>query len=377
MEKKKEKRLLALDVMRGITIAAMILVNNPGTWSDIYSTLRHAEWNGLTPTDFVFPFFMFIMGVSTYMSLRRYGFQLSRSAVSKILRRTVVIFMIGLGLAWTGLLVDGMASGRALADAALSFGEIRILGVLPRLALAYGIGALLALCCGTRHLTAVTVGILIAYALILILGNGYEFSERNIIATVDRMVLGEAHMYTERIGDVTMRFDPEGLLSTLPSVAHVLIGFMAGRMLMGEKDNNRRVLMLMIVGTCLTFSGFLLDYGFPINKKVWSPTFVLTTCGLAAQTLGLLIWLIDVMGKAGWCRFFEVFGANPLALYVFATLLAIFAGTTVQWDIMEGCLIPLCMGNLRLASLLYALLFVMVTWLPGLYLFRRRIYIKI
>lgn len=377
MEKKKEKRLLALDVMRGITIAAMILVNNPGTWSDIYSPLRHAEWNGLTPTDLVFPFFMFIMGVSTYMSLRRYGFCLSWPAVSKILRRTVVIFMIGLGLAWTGLLVDGMASGKALADAALSFGEIRILGVLPRLALAYGIGALVALCCGTRHLTAVTVGILIAYALILILGNGYEFSERNIIATIDRMVLGEAHMYTERIGDVAMRFDPEGLLSTLPSVAHVLIGFMAGRMLMGEKDNNRRVLMLMIMGTCLTFLGFLLDYGFPINKKVWSPTFVLTTCGLAAQTLGLLIWLIDVRGKAGWCRFFEVFGANPLALYVFATLLAIFAGTTVQWEIMEGCLIPLCMGNLRLASLLYALLFVMVTWLPGLYLFRRRIYIKI
>lgn len=377
MEKKKEKRLLALDVMRGITIAAMILVNNPGTWSDIYSPLRHAEWNGLTPTDLVFPFFMFIMGVSTYMSLRRYGFQLSWPAVSKILRRTVVIFMIGLGLAWTGLLVDGMSSGKALADAALSFGEIRILGVLPRLALAYGIGALVALCCGTRHLTAVTVGILIAYALILILGNGYEFSERNIIATVDRMVLGEAHMYTERIGDVAMRFDPEGLLSTLPSVAHVLIGFMAGRMLMGEKDNNRRVLMLMIMGTCLTFSGFLLDYGFPINKKVWSPTFVLTTCGLATQTLGLLIWLIDVRGKVGWCMFFEVFGANPLALYVFATLLAILAGNTVQWDIMEGCLIPLCMGNLRLASLLYALLFVMVTWLPGLYLFRRRIYIKI
>lgn len=174
-----------------------------------------------------------------------------------------------------------------------------------------------------------------------------------------------------------MRFDPEGLLSTLPSVAHVLIGFMAGRMLMGEKDNNRRVLMLMIMGTCLTFSGFLLDYGFPINKKVWSPTFVLTTCGLAAQTLGLLIWLIDVRGKAGWCRVFEVFGANPLALYVFATLLAILAGNTVQWDIMDGCLIPLCMGNLRLASLLYALLFVMVSWLPGLYLYRHRIYIKI
>lgn len=377
MEKKKEKRLLALDVMRGITIAAMILVNNPGTWSDIYSPLRHAEWNGLTPTDLVFPFFMFIMGVSTYMSMRCYGFQLSWPAVSKILRRTVVIFMIGLGLAWTGLLVDGMASGKALADAALSVGEIRILGVLPRLALAYGIGALLALCCGTRHLAAVTVGILIAYALILILGNGYEFSERNIIATIDRIVLGESHMYTDRIGDVAMRFDPEGLLSTLPSVAHVLIGFMAGRMLMGEKDNNRRVLMLMIMGTCLTFAGFLLAYGFPINKKVWSPTFVLTTCGLAAQMLGLLIWLIDVRGKVGWCRFFEVFGANPLALYVFATLLAILAGNTVQWEIMEGCLIPLCMGNLRLASLLYALLFVMVTWLPGLYLYRHRIYIKI
>lgn len=377
MENKTTKRLLALDVMRGITIAAMILVNNPGSWSDIYAPLRHAEWNGLTPTDLVFPFFMFIMGVSSYMSLRRYGFRLSWQSAGKVLRRTAVIFAIGLALAWAGLLAGGMASGRNLVEAALQFDDIRILGVLPRLAIAYGMAALIALACGKRHLVAVTVGILIAYTVVLIAGYGYEFSERNVIALVDRTVLGEPHMYTDTVGGLAMRFDPEGLLSTLPSVAHVLIGFMAGGMIMTEGDNRRRALGLLIVGTCLTFSGFLLAYGLPVNKKIWSPTFVLTTCGLASQLLGLLIWLIDVRGKKGWCKFFEVFGANPLALYVFATLLSIIGGCTVQTGIMEQALIPLCLGCLKPASLLYALMFVGVTWLVGFCLYRRHIYIKI
>ena len=376
-DKKKKSRLLSLDVMRGITIAGMILVNNPGTWSDIYAPLRHAEWHGLTPTDLVFPFFMFIMGVSTYMSLRKYDFRLSWAAVSKITRRTAVIFLIGLILAWIGLLVGGIASGAALIDAVLSFDHIRILGVLPRLALAYGVASLVALACRNRYLPVVAVGLLVVYSVILIFGNGFAFSEDNVIAVVDRCVLGENHMYTDWVGGVRLHFDPEGLLGIIPSVAHVLIGFMVGEMLMSDGDNSRRALKVLILGTSLTFAGLLLSYGIPVNKKIWSPTFVLTTCGLASSLLGLLIYVIDVRKHAGWCRFFEVFGVNPLALYVLATVLSIYPGWMVQGPIMESCIIPLCCGNMKLASLVFALLFVGIIWLAGLPLYKRRIYIKI
>lgn len=146
-----------------------------------------------------------------------------------------------LALAWFGLTAEGVASGSNLVEAALRFDQIRILSVLPRLAIAYGVAALLALACGTKRLTAVTAAILIVYAVVLVIGYGYEFSERNIIATVDRMVLGEPHMYSDWVDGALMKFDPEGLLSTLPSVAHVLIGFMAGRMLMSESDNRRHI----------------------------------------------------------------------------------------------------------------------------------------
>ncbi|MDE6248266.1 MAG: DUF5009 domain-containing protein, partial [Paramuribaculum sp.] len=347
-----------------------ILVNNPGTWSDIYAPLRHAEWHGLTPTDLVFPFFMFIMGVSTYMSLRKYDFRLSWAAVSKITRRTAVIFLIGLILAWIGLLVGGIASGAALIDAALSFDHIRILGVLPRLALAYGVASLVALAWRNRYLPVVAVGLLVVYSVILIFGNGFAFSEDNVIAVVDRCVLGENHMYTDWVGGVRLHFDPEGLLGIIPSVAHVLIGFMVGEMLMSDGDNSRRALKVLILGTSLTFAGLLLSYGIPVNKKIWSPTFVLTTCGLASSLLGLLIYVIDVRKHAGWCRFFEVFGVNPLALYVLATVLSIYPGWMVQGPIMESCLIPLCCGNMKLASLVFALLFVGIIWLAGLPLYK-------
>ena len=151
-EKKKPQRLLALDILRGLTIAGMILVNNPGSWGNIYAPLRHAEWHGLTPTDLVFPFFMFIMGVSTYMSLRKYDFRLSGAACMKILRRTVVIFFIGVAIAWLSLFLRGIANGASLSDAVLTFDSIRVLGVMPRLAICYGAGSLLALAMSRRAL---------------------------------------------------------------------------------------------------------------------------------------------------------------------------------------------------------------------------------
>ncbi len=383
----KSNRLLALDIMRGITIAGMILVNNPGEWSNIYAPLRHAQWNGLTPTDLVFPFFMFIMGISTYFSLRKYEFKISSASILKILRRTVVIFAIGLFLAWFGLFLGGILSDKTFLEAVANFDRIRILGVMPRLALCYGFGASLALLIPGKRLWWFTGSLLVLYSLILIFGNGYEFSDANVIAIVDNKVLGPNHMYTDHIGDVRLKFDPEGLLSTLPSIAHVLIGFICGGLICSTKDNELRMNRLFIVGTILAFSGLLLDYGLPINKKIWSPTFVLTTCGLGSLLLGLLIWIIDVKGYKKWCTFFESFGRNPLFIYCFSTFLAIIIGR-VRVPVAEGTsslknvfydnvIQPLCFGNACLSSLLFAISFVLFNWLIGYYLYKKNIIITI
>lgn len=383
-------RLLALDILRGITIAGMITVNNPGSWGHIYAPLEHASWNGLTPTDLVFPFFMFIMGVSTYFSLRKYNFEWSGSAALKIIRRTVVIFAIGLAVAWFGMFMRGITGEMAVLDAALQFDQIRILGVMPRLALCYCAGSLIALCCSRRFLPWLITAMLVVYAIILLTGNGFEFASHNIIARVDNAVLGEAHMYHDTIDGTRLAFDPEGLLSTLPSIAHMLIGFMVGGMLVDTRDNTLRINKLFILGTILTFSGFLLDFGMPINKKIWSPTFVLTTCGLAASFLGLLIWIIDIKGYKKWCRFFEAYGINPLFMYVLGAVLSILLGTikvpyaaaeagvtSIKGWIYQAVLMPAAGDDATLASLMFALLFVASTWPVGYFLYRKKIYIKI
>ena len=387
---KKPKRLLALDILRGITIAGMILVNNPGSWGHIYAPLEHASWNGLTPTDLVFPFFMFIMGVSTYFSLRKYDFKFSRSAALKILRRTVVIFMIGWAIAWFGISLRGLLNGKAVCDAMFDFSHLRFLGVMPRLALCYGTGALLALWIKHKYLPWLIAGILAVYSVLLIVGNGFCFSDSNIISIVDHKILGANHMYADTIDGVTLKFDPEGLLSALPSIAHMLIGFICGAWLVAIKDNRDRINRLFILGTILTFTGFLLSYGMPINKKIWSPTFVLTTCGLASSFLGLLIWIIDIKGHKRWCRFFEVFGINPLFLYCLGSVLSIIIGAVkVPWAAAEsglisikgwlyqGILMPMCGDDATLASLFFAILFVIANWLVGLILYKKKIYIKI
>ena len=384
---KPGKRLLSLDIMRGITIAAMILVNNPGSWGNIYAPLCHASWNGLTPTDLVFPFFMFIMGVSAYLSLRKYDFRPTGATLWKILRRTVVIFAIGIGVAWFGLFLRGIHSGAAVVDAALNFDQIRILGVMPRLALCYGVASLVAVTLRHRWLPALIVLLLTVYAVLLVTSYGYEFSDRNIISVVDHRVLGEAHMYADTIDGVRLKFDPEGLLSTLPSIAHVLIGFWCGMLLTGTSDNDKRVQYLFIVGTILTFAGFLLSYGLPINKKIWSPTFVLTTCGLAASLLALLMWIIDIRQCRRWCGFFEAFGVNPLFMYVLGAVLSLIIGTvsvpyadgmvSVKGWIYKALMMPLCGGDATLASLAFALAFVGFNWIIGYILYKKRIYIKI
>ena len=378
----QSSRLLSLDILRGITIAGMILVNNPGSWSSVYAPLRHADWHGLTPTDLVFPFFMFIMGVSTFMSLRKFNFDPSQKVVWKIIRRTVLIFVIGLALGWLGQFIRGLANGENLEQAAMHFDTLRILGVLQRLALAYGFAALIALIVKHKHLVWVIVAILVGYFLILAFGNGFEKSESNIISIIDKAVLGINHMYkdTDAAGN-RIALDPEGLLSTLPSIAHVLIGFLFGKLIVENKDNHIRVEKLLIWGTILAFAGLLLQYGCPINKKIWSSTFVLTTTGFAAQLLGLLIWIIDINGKQKWSRFFHAFGVNPLIVYVFAGVLAnLFGNINIPYagesisikGYIYSVLLQPWAGN-HFGSLLYALIFVTICWPFGYILYKKNI----
>ena len=369
------KRLLALDVMRGMTIAGMILVNNPGTWSDIYAPLRHAKWNGLTPTDLVFPFFMFMMGVAMYISLKKFSFHLDRFLLKKVLRRTVVIFLIGVVIHALSKFLWGFHAG-GWAEAFVSLKGVRILGVLQRLALCYGIGALIVTTCRHRLLPYIIGGLLSVYALVLMLGDGFVYGPENILSKVDRAVIGLSNMYNDH------SIEPEGLLSTLPSIAHVLIGFCVGKICVEEKDMNAKLVRLFVWGGQLTLSGWLLSYACPLNKKVWSPTFVLVTCGLACLLLGLLLVCIDV--KKSWRNtgFFQTFGVNPLFCYVLSQVFAILAGYPFFGDVSfhhwfyDGVLCGF-LGEGKFASLLYALFTVGVVWGAEFWLYRKKIYIKI
>ena len=373
-------RILALDVMRGITISGMILVNNPGSWSYIYAPLDHAKWNGLTPTDLVFPFFMFIMGISTYISLRKYQFTLNRHSLRKILKRTIGIYLIGLFIGWFARFCyywNGNADSQLdflsqLAAAAWSFPHIRLTGVLARLAICYGLASLIATTVNHRRIPYIIAALLIGYLAILYTGNGFNYGTDNIISIVDKAIIGSNHLYNDN------GIDPEGLLSTIPSLAHVLIGFCIGRKIFSGSNTStlsNRMQFLLLAGAVMTFTGFLLSYGCPINKKIWSPTFVLATCGLGSTLLGLLIYAFINLQKL----------INPLFIFVMSDIIAIllgsipigFAGKNISLH-AYACnewFFP-CFGNYG-GSLAYALVFLALCWLIAYPLYKNKVYIKL
>ncbi|MCC8199397.1 MAG: DUF5009 domain-containing protein [Tannerellaceae bacterium] len=362
-------RLLSLDVMRGITIAGMIMVNNPGSWTYVYAPLRHEQWDGLTPTDLVFPFFMFIMGVSMFFSLRKYNFSLSRESIVKVIKRTILIFLVGLGLnLFSHIIRYGFTE----------FENLHILGVMQRLALAYEVGSLIGLGVNHKYLLQVAGGILIFYWALLGFTDSMTMSTGNIVAVVDRTLFGELHMYKDTMADGSrIAFDPEGLLSTIGSIAHVLLGFYVGKMIMDCKKNNELIIRnLFIFGSIILFVGLLLSYGCSINKKLWSSTFVLTTCGFGSLFLALLIWVIDINSKKRWSFFFESFGINPLYLYVQAALLSTIFSVIGFSSFMYNSVLVSLLGNYA-GSLAWAIFFVVVNWIPGYFLYKKQIYIKL
>lgn len=353
------QRLLSLDILRGITVAGMILVNNG--WGESYEMLQHAKWNGMTPCDLVFPFFLFIMGISCYLSLVKSEFKPTPKVLRRIIKRTVLLFAIGLFIHW----FDNALSG----DYGLA--HLRIWAVLQRIALCYCAVSLFALFCNHRFTLPVAALLLVIYSAILVFGNGYaEDADINILAQTDLRLFGYEHLYHKS------PVDPEGLLGTISSIAHVMLGFYCGQLIRKKKSVEQKIIALFVVGTVLVIAGWLLSYGLPLNKHVWSPSYVMVTCGLASLLQALLMYVIDIQQKKGWTTFFHVFGVNALALYVSSELLAILLGNYGISETVYGW-IHAVIPPLKPASLVYAVYFVLLNFAIGYVLYRKKIYIKL
>ena len=355
-----KQRLLSLDVLRGLTVAGMILVNNG--YGESFEMLRHSSWNGMTPCDLVFPFFLFIVGVSCYLALSKSQFNPTWPVVRKIFKRTFLLFFIGLAIHWVEMALDGRP---------LDFAHLRIWAVLQRIALCYFLASLFALFVSHRYVIHVVLLLLAAYTLILLFGNGYsEDASVNVIAQADLRLFGYDHIYHKS------PVDPEGLLGTIPSVAHTLLGFYCGQLITKGSSVGEKALRIFVLGTVLIVCGYLLTYGLPLNKRIWSPSYVLVTCGLASLLLGLLVYVIDIQGRLTWALPFRVFGTNALALYVGSELLAILFGhfdvSTFIYDALHALILPS-----KWASLAYALTFVLINYAIGYLLYRRHIFIKL
>jgi predicted acyltransferase len=393
-------RLRALDVFRGATVALMILVNNPGSWAALYPPLAHAPWHGCTPTDLVFPFFLFAVGNALALVMPRV--QAAGPAVlwRRVLQRTVLIFAIGLLLNAAPFVRWDAAGELVLRD----WGTLRTMGVLQRIALCFGAAAVVVALAGVRGALWATAALLLGYwAACLALGApGDPYSLQGWFGTaVDRALLGEDHLYRGE----GVPFDPEGLASTAPAVAQVLLGWWVGQQVAAHLPSGHPVDEARVRRLCLRLCGWALvllalaalwQWVLPLNKKIWTPSYVLHTTGLAIAVLALCLWLIEVRARPaelrGWVRFFEVFGRNPLFVFVLSGLVPRFLGL-LRWQTgadAQGAALwtsPLPwlyqtvfagIGNdPRLGSLLFAtsqlLLYAAVAW----WLDRRRLYIRL
>lgn len=356
-------RLLSLDVLRGLTVFGMILVNNG--YGPSFSPLHHVRWNGMTPCDLVFPFFLFMVGVSIYLSLSRHAGE--EGLTRRILRRTLILFVLGVALHAWDMIIWG--------DAASIPGHLRIWGVLQRIALSYCGAALLFKATRGRHLWPAIIALLALYAVILIVGNGYsEDPATNWLARVDRALFGD-HLYVKAL-DGRTPVDPEGLVGVIAGVAHALIGVACGRALMTGRDTAGRVMRLLVIAASMGIIGYLLSYGLPLNKRIWSPSYTLVTCGLAASLLGILTYVIDIQGNSRWCRPLQWFGVNALGIYTLSEMLPSVIG---QLGLSEGIYggWQSLFGPNEWASLAYALTIDAFMALIAFVLFKKKIYIKI
>lgn len=370
------ERFLALDVFRGMTICFMIIVNTPGNYATTFSPLLHAHWHGFTPTDLVFPSFLFAVGNALSFVMIRWSSLSQSQVIVKILRRSILIFILGYLLYWFPFFQPDRSGEWHLKP----FGDTRILGVLQRIALCYCIGAFMLYYLKLRMSVVLSIIILIAYwPVMYFLGAGDDplSLTGNAALGLDKTVMGDRHLYHGE----GIAFDPEGILSTLPAIANVIGGAVVGSFLQRKGKTYEALTKLLLAGFALFVIAYFWHLLFPINKKLWTSSFVVLTVGLDCIIIAAILYIIDFLHKVRWTYFFQVFGKNPLFIYLLSELLAILLFTlkTSSGDSYFQAIYDNSFGHIggKTGSLMFALAFMLICWLVGWWLDRRKIYIRV
>ncbi len=375
----QNQRFLSLDVFRGMTICFMIIVNSPGSGAIAYAPLEHAAWHGFTPTDLVFPSFLFAVGNAMSFSMDRYKLLGDGAVLRKIFKRTLLIFLLGYLMYWFPFFrLD--AAGHIIGA---PIKNTRIMGVLQRIALCYFFAALLIHYLSARKVVAVSVLFLVGYWLLLLIfgDRGQPFSMLgNAGLYLDKFIFGNNHLYHGE----GIPFDPEGLLSTIPAIVNVVIGYYAGKFIRQKGKGYETLARLMLVGSLFIFIALCWNMVFPVNKKLWSSPFVLLTTGLDLIILSALIYIIEIKNwvTINWTNFFVVLGKNPLLIYLLSELLLTIiimirvkpATSLYHWinTVFFQVIAPGALG-----SFLFAIVYMLVCWTVGWWLNKRKIYLRV
>ena len=399
----KRERLVSLDVFRGITIAGMLLVNNPGTWSAIYPPLEHAPWNGWTPTDVIFPFFLFIVGITTHISItaRRERGDNDTALVKQILRRGGLIFLLGFLMSFFPFYqwgtIDGMANPSILDRIIVRWEHVRILGVLQRIGLVYIAAGLLSLRTTFKQQVVIVAALLYGYwfAMTLIPVSGtfngvpgtyigavlLNTPSETLAAHLDRAILGLNHIWS---GSVT--YDPEGPFSTIPAIGTAILGIFAGRWILQRRPLIERIAGLFAIGSLAMVVGLMWNWVFPINKNLWTSSYVVFTAGMACATLATIMWIVDLQNIRRWTKPWVIYGMNPIVAFVGSGVLArcIYTlwkvdyngqptpiETVIYNDVFAPWLEP------RNASLAMAMVTVLFWFAVLAVMYRRKIFLKV
>lgn len=371
----QKQRFTALDVFRGMTVCFMIIVNTPGNGGTTFSPLLHADWHGFTPTDLVFPSFLFAVGNAMSFVSASYSSLSQGQVLGRIFRRTAIIFLLGFGMYWFPFVhwtEQGQLAGNPI-------GTTRIFGVLQRIALCYGIASLLIYYLNWRRALLVSViGLFVYWGLLMAFGEaGQELTLLgNAVLKLDTWLVGANHLYHGE----GVAFDPEGLLSTLPAIFNVTAGYAVGYQLQKKGLTYETLAKLLLAGCALLALAYAWDLSFPVNKKLWTSSFAVLTVGLDCVLLAMLVYVIEMKRRVKWNYFFLVFGRNPLFIYLLSEVLAItlyflrLGDKSLFVVIYQTVFEPV---GPYLGSLLFALAFMLVCWVVGYLLDKRRIYLRV
>lgn len=393
----KSQRLISLDALRGFTIAAMVIVNNPGSWRHVYEPLLHAEWHGITATDLIFPFFLFMVGISiAFAYTKRLEAHVSKKEMyKKIIWRSFKIFAVGIFLRlWPEF----------------DFTDIRWVGVLPRIAFVFLIGGFIFLNMDWKKQIVLGVVLLLGYWILLAfvpvpidevireaLVSGTVMSAHGEIPIEEISRLSDQFIaanfepgvnfaaWADRLlvpGNFYQKtWDPEGLISTFPAIVTAILGMLVGRLILTVKDQYRKLTYLFFIGFSLLLVGELWSYGFPLNKNLWTSSFVLYTGGLATMGLAACILIIDLWGYTRWTRLGRVYGANAITAYVLAGVLRVVFYSDILWGFSLSKTFMELSTDLgmapQLASFMYAIIYMLIIYIPTYTLYRKKIFIKL